>query len=146
MQAVFDLVDDTVVSGKGIVAPLVDCIEAVLDNTYGRRVLLYLLAHRSSKYFTPEQLAPLARWDGNPHTKKDHAARIGELVALAMPAVFTVGTPSIGGVCLCACVRVCVGHDEFEKRKFFFPQLIDCADVGCLCESFVVCNARPDAR
>ncbi len=143
LMAVFDFVDDTVASGKGVVAPLVDCIEAVLDNAHGRKVLLYLLAHRNSKYFTPEQLAPLVKWDGNPHTKKSHEARISELRAAALPAIYAVclGTRAllldVQAIYMCtlssfAWVALrCKGDDEIEKRKFFFPQLIDYADFGC---------------
>ncbi len=93
LLAVFDLVDDTVVVNKNIVSSLVECIEPVLDNAYGRKVLLYILAHRSTKYFTPELTTQLAKWDGN--AKKDAATRIAEIRAALLP-----GFLEVCGVCL----------------------------------------------
>jgi pumilio family protein 6 len=44
--ALFDAVDDTVLVGKQIVAPLLESLGEVMESNYGRKVLLYLLAPR----------------------------------------------------------------------------------------------------
>ncbi len=92
---------------------------------------MYLLNHRSTKHSTPEQIAALAKWDTNPHTKKDAATRIAELRSALLPGLFTVRTvlcPAVAVVWLCL---VCATYAHaltalgdlmnLKKVRSFFP-------------------------
>ena len=85
--ALFDCVDDTVLVTKQIIAPLLESLDDVWDSNYGRKVLLYLLSPRNSKYFVPEVIATLSGGDGNAYSKKDAAVRQGELRKTVVPAL-----------------------------------------------------------
>ena len=68
--AVFDAVDDTVLVSKQIIATITADIADICESEYGRKVLLYLLTPRNSRYFMPEILKQLEAGDGSAHSKK----------------------------------------------------------------------------
>ena len=67
LMGAFDVVDDTVQLKKAIVQPLTAAIDTVAMDPHGRKLLLYLTAHRSPVYFTPATIATLKDLDDNPH-------------------------------------------------------------------------------
>ena len=79
MMALFDCVDDTVLVKKAILSEMVSSLEQLCDDQFGRRVLLYLLAPRSSTHFSPQFVSVLSNGDGNAHSKKDPILRQSEL-------------------------------------------------------------------
>lgn len=85
--ALFDCVDDTVLVTKQIIAPLLENLDEVWDSNYGRKVLLYLLTPRNSKYFVPEVIQTLSGGDGNAFSKKDAGVRQAELRKTVVPAL-----------------------------------------------------------
>ena len=87
LLAILDAVDDTVLVGKCIVQPLLAELDALVDDKFGQKVLLYLVAPRSPKYLYPDALQFLALGDGNPYSKKERSARQSELVKLSLPGL-----------------------------------------------------------
>ena len=79
MLALFDSVDDTVLMKKAVLSEMMANLEQLCDDQFGRRVLLYLLAPRSSTHFSPQFVALLREGDGNAHSKKDPVLRQSEL-------------------------------------------------------------------
>src|SRR5690348_9718493 len=63
MLRMFDVVDDTVLMSKAILAEIVKEMEDIAKDKYGRRVILYLLAGRSPKYISPQSIELLAKGD-----------------------------------------------------------------------------------
>jgi pumilio homology domain family member 6 len=61
-----DVVDDTKLLAKSVVAPIVEpeSARALLASPQGRRALLYLVVPRSSRHFTPAQVRSIAETDG----------------------------------------------------------------------------------
>lgn len=87
LMALFDCVDDTVLVRKYILAPMMDDIEALVQNRYARKVFLYLVVPRSSRYFSPDMVKVLEQGDGNANSKKDTDVRRNELRAAVSPAL-----------------------------------------------------------
>ncbi|KAL1745908.1 armadillo-type protein [Schizophyllum fasciatum] len=60
-----DVVDDTKLLAKALIAPVAADAAALATSTAGRRALLYLLVPRSRRHFTPAQIGALAETDGS---------------------------------------------------------------------------------
>ncbi|PPR04486.1 hypothetical protein CVT24_013095 [Panaeolus cyanescens] len=58
-----DVVDDTKLLAKSVVAPITEVVQKLYANSQGRRSLLYLLNPRTRRHFTPAQIATLAETD-----------------------------------------------------------------------------------
>ena len=63
----FDVMDDTVAVKKAVFPEIVEAIDAIAADRHGKKVLLYLVAPRSPKYFHPEVVALLAQSNDNPN-------------------------------------------------------------------------------
>ncbi|KAK3730600.1 hypothetical protein QZH41_018820, partial [Actinostola sp. cb2023] len=89
LLSLFDAVDDTVLVKK-IVFPMLFylyCLKEIIANlkelaqdTYGRKVLLYLLMPRASTHFHPDIVKLLQKGDNNPNSKKEPEQRRKELL------------------------------------------------------------------
>ena len=79
-----ECVDDTVLLNKGVLAELVAELPVLAMHPHGALPLLQLLAPRSSRHFTPEQLAIMGAVDSSA-SKKDPEARRSELLAYLLP-------------------------------------------------------------
>ena len=79
-----ECVDDTVLLNKGVLAELVTELPALAMQPHGALPLLQLLAPRSSRHFTPEQLAIMGAVDASA-SKKDPEARRSELLTYLLP-------------------------------------------------------------
>ncbi|CAE6502591.1 unnamed protein product [Rhizoctonia solani] len=84
----FDLVDDTKLVGKSLVADIAS-LSPSLSRTLARRVLLYLLVPRTPRHFTPALLRTISQTDFAQGTtsKKDPEVRRAELRAVASPGM-----------------------------------------------------------
>ncbi|KAK3814555.1 MAG: armadillo-type protein [Linnemannia elongata] len=92
MLRMFDVVDDTVLMSKAILAEIVKEMEDIAKDKYGRRVILYLLAGRSPKYISPQSIELLAKGDlvrANT-SKKDAAVRSSELLNYISPSLISL--------------------------------------------------------
>lgn len=86
LLSVFDSVDDTVLVRKTVIATLADNFADLANSPQGRKVLLYLLARRSTKHFQPGVLDRLREGDGNTFSKKEPEVRAAELRSAIVPA------------------------------------------------------------
>ncbi|KAF9352865.1 pumilio domain member 6 [Mortierella sp. AD094] len=92
MLRMFDVVDDTVLMSKAIIAEIVKEMEDIAKDKFGRRVILYLLAGRSPKYISPQNIELLAKGDivrANT-SKKDAQVRSAELRGYISPALISL--------------------------------------------------------
>jgi len=92
MLRMFDVVDDTVLMSKAILAEIIKEMEDIAKDKFGRRVILYLLAGRSPKYISPQSIELLAKGDivrANT-SKKDAAIRASELLGYISPALVSL--------------------------------------------------------
>lgn len=86
LLAIFDSLDDTVLVQKAVLTELLaGDLSPLLNNTYGRKVLMYLCSRRDPKLFTAPVVATLAQGDNNPHSKKDANIRAEELQKFSVP-------------------------------------------------------------
>ncbi|GBC45647.1 uncharacterized protein OCT59_013537 [Rhizophagus irregularis] len=87
----FDVVDDTVAVSKYIIEQMtkLNKLGNIIQNKWGHRVILYLLAHRTKLYFSNETLRLLAQGDDirTKTSKKDPAVRVNELCKAISPAL-----------------------------------------------------------
>ncbi|XP_031550524.1 pumilio homolog 3-like isoform X2 [Actinia tenebrosa] len=80
LLSLFDVVDDTVLVKKIIFPEMVASLKELAMDTYGRKVLLYLLMPRAPTHFHPDVVKLLQAGDDNLHSKKDIVQRRKELV------------------------------------------------------------------
>ncbi|XP_060546497.1 pumilio homolog 3 [Pantherophis guttatus] len=86
LLAAFDCIDDTKLVKQLIISELNGNLAAVINNKYGRKVLLYLLSPRDPTYFSPAIIKILQQGDENAHSKKDADVRHAELLeAISSP-------------------------------------------------------------
>ncbi|KAI7823222.1 armadillo-type protein, partial [Gamsiella multidivaricata] len=92
MLRMFDVVDDTVLMSKAILAEIIKEMEDIAKDKFGRRVILYLLAGRSPKYISPQNIELLAKGDAvrANTSKKDAAVRSAELLGYISPALISL--------------------------------------------------------
>ncbi|XP_044143030.1 pumilio homolog 3-like [Bufo gargarizans] len=80
LLAMFDCVDDTKLVKQIILSEIISALPNLMQDKYGRKVLLYLLSGRNSAHFLPEIIEVLKQGDGNAHSKKDPSVRHRELL------------------------------------------------------------------
>lgn len=80
LLAMFDCVDDTKLVKQIIISEIISALPNLMQDKYGRKVLLYLLCGRNSAHFLPEIIEVLKQGDCNAHSKKDPAVRHHELL------------------------------------------------------------------
>ncbi|XP_077105246.1 pumilio homolog 3 [Ranitomeya variabilis] len=80
LLAMFDCVDDTKLVKQIIISEIISALPKLMQDKYGRKVLLYLLSGRNSAHFLPEIIEVLKLGDCNAHSKKDPAVRHRELL------------------------------------------------------------------
>ncbi|KAM9322904.1 pumilio homolog 3 [Pholidichthys leucotaenia] len=85
LLAIFDCVDDTKLVRQAVLSEILASLEEVINNKYGRKVLLYLLSPRDPAHLLPEIIKVLAQGDGNAHSKKDTETRRTELLEVVSP-------------------------------------------------------------
>ncbi|KAF9914975.1 pumilio domain member 6 [Lobosporangium transversale] len=92
MLRMFDVVDDTVLMSKAILAEIIKEMEDIAKDKFGRRVILYLLAGRSPKYISPQNIELLAKGDAirANTSKKDAAVRSAELLSYISPSLISL--------------------------------------------------------
>ncbi|KAJ9109007.1 hypothetical protein QFC21_000333 [Naganishia friedmannii] len=83
----FDVVDDTKMMGKAIIADIGQMAGELALDKHGRKVLFYLLAPRSTRHFIPSTIAQLKQSDESAAktSKKDKDIRRKELKAVMSP-------------------------------------------------------------
>ncbi|XP_069481839.1 pumilio homolog 3 isoform X2 [Ambystoma mexicanum] len=85
LLAAFDCIDDTKLVKQLVISEMIGCLSNIINNKYGKKVLLYLLNPRNPAHFLPEIVKVLQQGDGNAHSKKDPAVRRRELLELVSP-------------------------------------------------------------
>uniref|UniRef100_A0A1B6L0Z9 PUM-HD domain-containing protein n=1 Tax=Graphocephala atropunctata TaxID=36148 RepID=A0A1B6L0Z9_9HEMI len=80
LLALFDCVDDTVLVKKALIPELLEEVEEIVKDDWGRKVILYLVAHRDSSYFHPQQMEILSKGDTISTKKKDATVREQEML------------------------------------------------------------------
>ncbi|ORX64151.1 ARM repeat-containing protein [Basidiobolus meristosporus CBS 931.73] len=96
----FDVVDDTVLVNKNIISEICNTLDEIVNDKYGRRVVLYLLAGRSPKYISPDNITLLQTGDEVRATtsKKEPAARSKELLNAISPALLKYVSENLGSM------------------------------------------------
>lgn len=89
-----EVVDDTVLVQKSVLQPMFKDLSALVNDKFGRRPILYLLAGRSHKYFIPQIIKYLEENDKIRAltSKKDPAVRRSELVKFLLPELVALVT------------------------------------------------------
>ncbi|XP_028274268.1 pumilio homolog 3 [Parambassis ranga] len=85
LLAIFDCVDDTKLVKQAVLSEILSSLDEVINNKYGKKVLLYLLTPRDPAHLLPEIIKVLEQGDGNAHSKKDTATRRRELLEVISP-------------------------------------------------------------
>uniref|UniRef100_A0A8C0J3W2 PUM-HD domain-containing protein n=1 Tax=Chelonoidis abingdonii TaxID=106734 RepID=A0A8C0J3W2_CHEAB len=87
LLAAFDCIDDTKLMKQLIISEISGSLPNIINNKYGRKVLLYLLSPRDPAHFLPEIVKILQQGDGNAYSKKDSDVRRCELLEAISPAL-----------------------------------------------------------
>ncbi|XP_054260772.1 pumilio homolog 3 isoform X2 [Macrosteles quadrilineatus] len=130
LLALFDCVDDTVLVKKALLPEVVSEAVELAKNEWGRKVILYLVAHRDPAYFHPQQIEVLAKGDAIGKGKKDPKVREQEMLeAVSSPLLSQIaadpatwlGESSIAMVTL-AIIKSAKGDNA---SKEVFERLVD---------------------
>lgn len=89
LLAAFDCVDDTKLVKQIIISEIISSLPNIINDKYGRKVLLYLLSPRDPAHTVREIIEVLQKGDGNAHSKKDPAVRRRELLESVSPALLS---------------------------------------------------------
>ncbi|KAI0368550.1 ARM repeat-containing protein [Pilatotrama ljubarskyi] len=76
-----DIIDDTKLTAKSLVSDIVSSAPSLYTSSQGRRSIIYLIAPRTRRHFTPAQIATLAETDPirAKTSKKDGTVRASEI-------------------------------------------------------------------
>ncbi|NXO29838.1 PUM3 protein, partial [Cisticola juncidis] len=86
LLAAFDCIDDTKLVKQLIISEIKASLPEIINNKYGKKVLLYLLSPRDPAHFLPEIVTLLQQGDGNAYSKKNPELRRHELLeAISSP-------------------------------------------------------------
>ncbi|KAM9508270.1 pumilio homolog 3 [Guaruba guarouba] len=86
LLAAFDCIDDTKLVKQLIISEINAALPNIINNKYGKKVLLYLLSPRDPAHFVPEIITLLQQGDGNAYSKKNTELRRRELLeAISSP-------------------------------------------------------------
>uniref|UniRef100_A0A8C0FGP6 Pumilio RNA binding family member 3 n=1 Tax=Bubo bubo TaxID=30461 RepID=A0A8C0FGP6_BUBBB len=86
LLAAFDCIDDTKLVKQLIISEINASLPDIINNKYGKKVLLYLLSPRDPAHFVPEIITLLQQGDGNAYSKKNTELRRRELLeAISSP-------------------------------------------------------------
>ncbi|XP_039946331.1 pumilio homolog 3 [Hirundo rustica] len=86
LLAAFDCIDDTKLVKQLIISEIKASLPNIINNKYGKKVLLYLLSPRDPAHFVPEIITLLQQGDGNAYSKKNTELRRRELLeAISSP-------------------------------------------------------------
>ncbi|NXU52076.1 PUM3 protein, partial [Turnix velox] len=85
LLAAFDCIDDTKLVKQLIISEINASLPNIINNKYGKKVLLYLLSPRDSAHFVPEIITLLQQGDGNAYSKKNTELRRHELLEAISP-------------------------------------------------------------
>ncbi|NXG02726.1 PUM3 protein, partial [Sakesphorus luctuosus] len=86
LLAAFDCIDDTKLVKQLIISEINASLPSIINNKYGKKVLLYLLSPRDPAHFVPEIITLLQQGDGNAYSKKNTELRRRELLeAISSP-------------------------------------------------------------
>jgi len=122
-----DSVDDTVVMRKALIEHIIGNILEVMKSKSGRKIILYLVSHRNTRHFHPQEVAFLSQADSSKHTKKETSLKIKELISQSADPLLQsiVDNPdfwfSVGQIVYVA----------YEIMEFFsdHPKVLDCYDA-----------------
>ncbi|XP_015422380.1 PREDICTED: pumilio homolog 3 [Myotis davidii] len=89
LLAAFDCIDDTKLVKQIIISEIISSLSNILNDKYGRKVLLYLLSPRDPAHTVREIIEVLQKGDGNAHSKKDTEIRRRELLESISPALLS---------------------------------------------------------
>ncbi|XP_007937599.1 pumilio homolog 3 [Orycteropus afer afer] len=89
LLAAFDCIDDTKLVKQIIISEIISSLPNIVNDKYGRKVLLYLLSPRDPAHTVREIIEVLRKGDGNAHSKKDTAIRRRELLETISPALLS---------------------------------------------------------
>ncbi|XP_039086783.1 pumilio homolog 3 [Hyaena hyaena] len=108
LLAAFDCIDDTKLVKQIIISEIISSLPNIINDKYGRKVLLYLLRPRDPAHTVREIIEVLQKGDGNAHSKKDPAIRRRELLESVSPALLSYLQGHAGELVLekSACVLV----------------------------------------
>uniref|UniRef100_A0A8C0WDI2 Pumilio homolog 3 n=1 Tax=Castor canadensis TaxID=51338 RepID=A0A8C0WDI2_CASCN len=89
LLAAFDCIDDTKLVKQIIISEIISSLPNIINDKYGRKVLLYLLRPRDPAHTVREIIEVLQKGDGNAHSKKDTEIRRRELLESISPALLS---------------------------------------------------------
>ncbi|KAM9082293.1 pumilio homolog 3 isoform 2-T28 [Megaptera novaeangliae] len=89
LLAAFDCIDDTKLVRQIIISEIINSLPNIVNDKYGRKVLLYLLSPRDPAHTVREIIEVLQKGDGNAHSKKDTEIRQRELLESISPALLS---------------------------------------------------------
>ncbi|GCC39377.1 hypothetical protein chiPu_0023062, partial [Chiloscyllium punctatum] len=67
LMAAFDCIDDTKLMKQIILTEIIEALPNLIENKYGKKVLVYLLNPRDPAHTVPEIIKLLQQGDGNTH-------------------------------------------------------------------------------
>jgi len=129
LLALLDCVDDTVLVRKALIPEVLNEAADLAQNEWGRKVILYLVAHRDPAYFHPQQVEVLAKGDSISGRKKDTKVREQEMLeAVSGPLLEKIAEDPatwLGGSSIAMVSLAIMKSGKGEALKAVFKKLVD---------------------
>lgn len=134
LRSLFDSVDDTVLIRKAILPTILDNAEDLVNDVNGKKVILYLVAHRDTTFFHPMELDKLKKADESSFVKKDISLKEKELLAPCLDALLEKINANPGfwfsngkiGLVAQAILSKCNGEKLSEAFNAICTHIVDC--------------------
>ncbi|KAI8141395.1 armadillo-type protein [Fennellomyces sp. T-0311] len=82
-----DVMDDTVLMNKALISELCKQSKTLFADKFGRRIFLYILTGRNTKYLAPETVQQIIEGDEIRQSKKDSEVRAKEILDACSPSL-----------------------------------------------------------
>ncbi|VDM56735.1 unnamed protein product [Angiostrongylus costaricensis] len=124
LLAIFDTVDDTVLVNKYITAELGHEIKKIILDSWGEKVIHYLVHPRDGRGMPREEIELLSEGDLNPFSKKEKKDRYAELYGKICDPLYTYLSANMESLIfesnrskfIAACLESTSPYDLFDRR------------------------------
>ncbi|KAJ1361346.1 hypothetical protein KIN20_020563 [Parelaphostrongylus tenuis] len=144
LLAIFDTVDDTVLVNKYITSELGNEISKVILDSWGEKVIHYLVHPRDGRGMPREEIELLSEGDTNPFSKKEKKNRYAELYGKLCESLYTYLSANMESLIfesnrskfIAACLETTSTYDLFDRqvpaemRKKCNEALVEIAKTG----------------
>ncbi|WKX94782.1 hypothetical protein Q1695_011780 [Nippostrongylus brasiliensis] len=124
LLALFDTIDDTVLMNKYVTTELSHELNKLVMDTWGEKVVHYIVHPRDGRGMPREEIALLQEGDSNPHSKKEKKDRYAEIYKCIQESLYTYVAANMEALIfehnkpkfVAACLETTSTYDLFDRQ------------------------------